>query len=94
MGGSWKTFESTNDSDRRANVEAAIDEAPDVVVLTTFTLLELADEVSKANPDQQFILIDACPNEPAANLHCGFSGSTKGPTCWASWRAVSARPSR
>ncbi len=71
MGGSWKTFESTNDSDRRANIEAAIDEAPDVVVLTTFTLVELADEVSKANPDQQFILIDACPDEPAANLHCG-----------------------
>jgi basic membrane protein A len=71
LGGSWRTFESTNDSDRRANIDAAIDEAPDVVVLTTFTLLELADEVSKANPDQQFILIDACPNEPAANLHCG-----------------------
>ena len=71
MGGTWKTFESTNDSDRRANIEAAIDEAPDIVVLTTFTLLELADEVSKANPDQKFILIDACPNEPAANLHCG-----------------------
>lgn len=71
MGGSWKTFESTNDSDRRANIEAAIDEAPDIVVLTTFTLIELADELSKANPDQQFILIDACPNEPAANLHCG-----------------------
>lgn len=71
LGGTWKTFESTNDSDRRANIEAAIDEAPDVVVLTTFTLLELADEVSKANPDQEFILIDACPDEPAANLHCG-----------------------
>ena len=71
LGGSWKTFESTNDSDRRANIEAAIDEAPDVVVLTTFTLVELADELSKANPDQQFILIDACPDEPAANLHCG-----------------------
>ena len=71
MGGSWKTFESTNDSDRRANIEAAIDEAPDIVVLTTFTLVELADELSKANPDQKFILIDACPDEPAANLHCG-----------------------
>ncbi|MCQ3803540.1 MAG: BMP family ABC transporter substrate-binding protein [bacterium] len=71
LGGAWKTFESTNDSDRRANIEAAIDEAPDVVVLTTFTLVELADELSKANPDQKFILIDACPDEPAANLHCG-----------------------
>ena len=71
LGGTWKTFESTNDSDRRANIEAAIDEAPDVVVLTTFTLVELADELSRANPDQKFILIDACPDDPAANLHCG-----------------------
>ncbi|MDE0187750.1 MAG: BMP family ABC transporter substrate-binding protein [bacterium] len=71
LGGTWKTFESTNDSDRRANIEAAIDEAPDIVVLTTFTLIELADELSKANPDQQFILIDACSDEPAPNLHCG-----------------------
>ena len=71
LGGTWKTFESTDDSTRRANIEAAVDEAPDVIVLTTFTLVELADEFSKANPDQEFILIDTCPEEPSANLHCG-----------------------
>lgn len=71
LGGTWKTFESTDDSSRRANIEAAVDEAPDVIVLTTFTLVELADEFSKANPDQEFILIDTCPEEPAPNLHCG-----------------------
>lgn len=71
LGGSWKTFESTDDSSRRANIEAAVDEAPDIIVLTTFTLVELADEFSKANPDQEFILIDTCPEEPAPNLHCG-----------------------
>lgn len=70
-GGTWKTFESVDDTTRRANIEAAIDEAPDVIVLTTFTLTEMADEYSKANPDQQFILIDSCPDEPAPNLHCG-----------------------
>ncbi len=69
--GTWKTFESTDDSSRRANIEAAVDEAPDVIILTTFTLLELADEYSKANPDQEFILIDTCPEEPAPNMHCG-----------------------
>jgi basic membrane protein A len=71
LGGTWDTFESTDDSSRRANIEAAVDEAPDVIVLTTFTLVELADEFSKANPDQEFILIDTCPEEPAPNLHCG-----------------------
>ena len=70
-GGTWKTFESVDDSTRRANIEAAIDEAPDVIVLTTFTMVEMADEFSNANPDQQFIIIDACPDEPAPNLHCG-----------------------
>ncbi len=71
LGGTWRTFESTDDSSRRANIEAAVDAAPDVIVLTTFTLVELADEFSKANPDQEFILIDTCPEEPAPNLHCG-----------------------
>ena len=70
-GGTWRTFESVDDSTRRANIEAAIEEAPDVIVLTTFTLVEMADEFSKANPDQKFIIIDACPDEPAPNLHCG-----------------------
>ncbi len=72
LGGTSKTFESNLDTaSQRSNIEAAIDEAPDVIVLTTFTLLEMADEFSKANPDQKFILIDACPDDPAPNLHCG-----------------------
>ena len=71
LAGTSKTFESTDDSSRRANIEAAVDEAPDVIVLTTFTLVELADEFSKANPDQEFILIDTCPEEPSPNMHCG-----------------------
>jgi basic membrane protein A and related proteins len=40
-------------------------------VLTTFEFTELAQEFAEANPDQPFILIDACPDEPAPNLHCG-----------------------
>ena len=71
LGGTWESYESTDDSTRRANIEAAIEAEPDVIVLTTFTLVEMADEYSKANPDQEFIIIDACPDEPAANLHCG-----------------------
>ncbi|HSJ27884.1 MAG TPA: BMP family ABC transporter substrate-binding protein [Acidimicrobiia bacterium] len=78
LGGTWKTFESTDDSSRRANIEAAVDEAPDVIVLTTFTLVELADEFSKANPDQEFILIDTCPEAPSANLHCGVFREQEG----------------
>lgn len=70
LGGTSRTFESTDQTTRRANVEAAVEEAPDIIVLTTFQLVDLADEFSKANPDQNFILIDTCPEEPAENMHC------------------------
>lgn len=70
LGGTWATYESTDQTTRRANIEAAVEEAPDIIVLTTFQLVELADEFSQANPDQEFILIDTCPEEPAPNLHC------------------------
>jgi basic membrane protein A len=73
LGGTSRTFESTDLNSRRANLEAAVEEAPTVIVLTTFEYTELAAEFATANPDQQFILIDACPESetPIENLHCG-----------------------
>lgn len=71
LGGTARTFESTDLNSRRANIEAAVDDAPTVIVLTTFEFTELAQEFAEANPDQPFILIDACPEAPAPNLHCG-----------------------
>ena len=71
LGGSFEVYESTDLNSRRANVEAAVEEAPDVIVLTTFDFTDLAQEFAEANPDQEFILIDACPEAPAENLHCG-----------------------
>jgi basic membrane protein A len=73
LGGSFRVFESTDLNSRRANLEAAIEDAPDVIVLTTFEFTEMAGEFAPANPDQEFILIDACPETetPIENLHCG-----------------------
>jgi len=71
LGGTAKTFESTDVTTRRANLEAAIEEKPDIIVLNTFDFTDLALEYATANPEQQFILIDACPDAPPANLHCG-----------------------
>ncbi|MFP3915441.1 MAG: BMP family ABC transporter substrate-binding protein [Actinomycetota bacterium] len=73
LGGTFETFESTDPSSSRANVEAAVEENPDIVVLTTFQLTDLGQEFAQANPDQDFILVDDCPEEPAENLYCvGF----------------------
>ncbi|MGB0114529.1 MAG: BMP family ABC transporter substrate-binding protein [Ilumatobacteraceae bacterium] len=70
-GGTSKVFESTDLNSRRANLEAAIEEAPDVIVMNTFDFTDLALEFSTSTPDQEFILIDSCPDAPPANLHCG-----------------------
>lgn len=73
LGGTFQTFESTDPSSSRANIEAAVEEAPDIVVLTTFQLTDLGQEFASANPDQDFILVDDCPEDPAPNLYCvGF----------------------
>ncbi|HRD99778.1 MAG TPA: BMP family ABC transporter substrate-binding protein [Ilumatobacteraceae bacterium] len=71
LGGTSKTFESTDLNSRRANLEAAVEEKPDIIILTTFDFTDLSAEFAAANPTQQFILIDQCPAEPPANLHCG-----------------------
>ncbi len=73
LGGTAETFESTDPSSSRANIEAAVEAAPDIVVLTTFQLTDLGQEFATDNPDQAFILVDDCPEEPAPNLYCvGF----------------------
>lgn len=69
--GTVEIYESSDVSSRRANVEAAVEAAPDIIVLNTFDLADLGQEFAQANTDQDFILIDSCPEEPAANLYCG-----------------------
>ncbi len=78
LGGKSKVYESTDLNSRRANLEAAVGEKPDVIVLTTFDFTDLAAEFAAANPKQQFILIDSCPTTPPANLHCGVFREQEG----------------
>lgn len=68
--GSSKVYESTDDQSRRSNVEAAVAEEPDAIVLITFDFTDMGKEFAEANPNQEFVLIDACPEAPPANLHC------------------------
>lgn len=71
LGGTATTYESTDLNSRRANLEAAVAEEPDIIILTTFDFLDLSAEFAAEYPDQEFILIDNCPEAPPENLHCG-----------------------
>lgn len=68
--GEAKIFESTDQASQRANLEEAIAEAPDVIVMITFDFEDMSKEYAEANPEQEFLLIDACPADAPENLHC------------------------
>lgn len=60
-GGSHKTYESKDDATRRSNLEQAIAESPDVVVMIGFQFTDVAVELAEQYPDQKLLLIDAAP---------------------------------
>lgn len=68
--GTAKTFEGGNEEALRSNLEAAVAEAPDVIVMITFDFTDLSKEFADANPDQEFLLIDDCPADAPENLTC------------------------
>ncbi len=72
LGGTAETFQSDGtEQTMRSNIEAALDDAPDAIVLTTFQMTDLALEYATDNPEQPFVLIDACPTEDLpSNLYC------------------------
>ncbi len=69
--GTEKVFESTDTASQQQNVQAAVDAAPDVVVLVGFEFADLVAQQAEAHPKQQFLMIDACTTKTFDNVSCG-----------------------
>lgn len=67
--GSAKTFESKDEAQRRTNLESAISQAPEVVVMLGFQFADMAKELAEANPQQKFLLIDTEVEGAPENLY-------------------------
>jgi basic membrane protein A len=65
-----KVFESTDPTSIQQNVEAAVREKPEIVVGVSFSLQDAFATVPVDNPDQQFLLVDACPDPQPENVTC------------------------
>ncbi|WP_210505863.1 BMP family ABC transporter substrate-binding protein [Naasia sp. SYSU D00057] len=61
-------YESEDPASIQQNLDAAIREQPDVIVGVSFSVLDQFTEAAANYPDQQFLLIDTTPEEPADNL--------------------------
>lgn len=67
--GTAKTFEATDPATRRANLEAAIAEAPEVIVMLGASFAAPAKELAEQNPQQRFLLIDTTVEGAPENLY-------------------------
>jgi basic membrane protein A len=67
---SIEVYESTDPTSIQQNVEAAVRKKPTVVVGLSFSLQDVFSSVPADHPDQQFLLVDACPEKPAPNVTC------------------------
>ncbi|MFJ9710603.1 BMP family ABC transporter substrate-binding protein [Streptomyces sp. NPDC101234] len=68
--GSQKVYESTDTASQQQNVQAAVDAAPDVIVLVGFEFADLVAQQAKAHPKQRFLMIDACTTKTYKNVSC------------------------
>lgn len=67
--GASKTYESKDDATRRTNLESAISQAPEVIVMLGFQFADMANELAEANPQQKFLLIDTEVEGAPENLY-------------------------
>jgi basic membrane protein A len=71
LGGSTKSFESTDPTTQRQNLEAAVKDGATVVVAIGFEFNDMLPEVAAANPNVKFLLIDSCPfDKMKPNIFC------------------------
>ena len=70
LGAEAKTFESTDPTTQRQNLEAAAKDAK-VVVVIGFEFNDMLPEVAAAHPDVKFLQIDSCPfDKMQPNIFC------------------------
>ncbi|RFU83934.1 BMP family ABC transporter substrate-binding protein [Streptomyces triticagri] len=69
-GGTSKVYQSSDSASQQQNLQAAVDAAPDAVVLVGFEFADAVAQQAEAHPKQQFLMVDACTKESFENVAC------------------------
>lgn len=69
-GGQARIFESEDPTDIQQQMDAAVADAPDVLGVVGFEFADSVAAAAAANPEQQFLFIDACTTEEFTNVTC------------------------
>ncbi|WP_266350189.1 BMP family ABC transporter substrate-binding protein [Kaistia dalseonensis] len=70
LGATAKTYESTDPTTGRQNLEAAAKEGAKVVIAISFQFDDIVPEVAAAYPDVKFLVVDSCPKTLHPNIFC------------------------
>ena len=71
LGGDAKTYESTDPTTQRQNLEAAAKDGAKIVVAIGFEFNDMLPEVATAYPNMKFLQIDSCPfDKMKPNIYC------------------------
>ena len=71
LGGVAKTYESSDPTTERQNLEAAAKAGAKVVITVGFEFNDMLPEVATAYPNVQFLQVDSCPfDKLKPNIHC------------------------
>jgi basic membrane protein A len=69
-GADVKTYESRTAADRMDNVNAAINEGADVVVMLGFEFNDIVRQLAPTAPDIEFLIVDQCIDDRPENVSC------------------------
>ena len=69
-GGEARIFESQDPTNIQQQMDAAIADAPDVLAVVGFEFADSVAAAATANPEQQFLFVDACTAETFDNVTC------------------------
>jgi basic membrane protein A and related proteins len=70
FGAEVRTYESRTAAERLENVNAAVNEGADIVVLLGFEFNDIVRQVAPTAPDTQFLIVDQCIEDRPDNVHC------------------------
>lgn len=70
IGATVDVYESTDPASIQQNIDAAVRDGADIVIGISFSVQDQFATSAADNPDQQFLLVDACPPEQTENLTC------------------------
>lgn len=70
FGAEVRTFESSTAAARLDNVNAAVNEGADIIVLLGFEFNDIVAQLAPTTPDIEYLIVDQCIDNRPDNVHC------------------------